>query len=735
MSWPSARRAGGPKIARLVGFAAAAGVLVAAVSFPAVGGAAITARNAANGFQNLPSALETPPLPERSRILAADGSLLATFFDENRVSVPLDEIAPVMRQAMVAIEDSRFYKHGGADYEGIFRALIVNAQAGEVRQGGSTLTQQYVENVLVESARSKEEARDIRSATVGSKLRELRYALAIDKKLSKDEILRRYLNIAYFGDGAYGIEAAARHFFSKHADDLKLKEAALLAGLVKSPYAYNPVVNPEAAKQRRNLVLSRMAQLGVIDQSEAEKAQHSDLDLDVRKARNGCSGTKAPFFCDYVLNEIKTNPAFGKTRQDRLNLLLRGGLTIRTTLTWKAQKAAKRALREYVPAKSTKAGALASIRPGSGKVRAIAVSKKYGSDTKGSQTTVNLAADYKHGGNRGAQPGSTFKPFTLLTALDQGMAYGSVHIRSPAHTTLTGFEDCRGLSLGTWKVGNAGDSESGTFNLLTGTWNSVNTFFAQLERKVGVCAAVKMSRKFGMVQADGKPIPVLPSFTLGSPEVDPVHLAAAYAGFAARGRYCKPIVISAIEDAEGKPVHVPESQCKQVVEPEVADALTYVLQGVLTKGTAAGRGIGRPAAGKTGTTDDYSAAWFAGYTPDLATAVWVGDPRGGAQHPLRGDGACIGSRCYGTIYGATVPAPIWQMMMRAAHEGDPVSQFQRPPSRFFAGLSEDKEKNKKKDEDGDEKRKPRDGGPGIEPGPGGNRWPPGGGGGNGNDGD
>lgn len=716
----------GHAVPRLFGAALVAGVLVAGVSFPLVGGTAIAARNAAHDFQNLPNDLKTPPLPERSRILAADGSVLATFYHENRITVPLDKVAPVMRDAIVAIEDSRFYHHGGVDYRGMLRAVVVNAQAGQVRQGGSTLTQQYVENVLVESAKTPQEAENIRTATVASKMREVRYAVALEKKYTKDEILERYLNIAYFGDGAYGIEAAARHYFGKHASELELGEAALLAGLVKSPHAFNPDLNPETAKQRRNVVLDRMAKLGMVQPDRAAAAKRQDLGLDLQRANNGCVSTKSPFFCNYVLNEIRTSPVFGKTRKDRVNLLLRGGLTIRTTLDPKVQRAADRALRQYVPADDEKAGAVASVEPGTGHVKAIAVSKEYGSG-KG-QTTVNLAADYKHGGNTGAQPGSTFKPFTLLTALREGMAYGSVNIHSPPRMTLSGFRDCSGNPLaGEWEVANAGDSQSGTFNLLTGTWNSVNTFFAQLEKRVGLCDAVRTARQFGMVSANnGKPVPAYASFTLGSAQVDPVHLAAAYAGFAARGKYCKPVAITAIKDAQGAKIEVPSADCKQVVSPEVADALTYVLEGVLTKGTASGRGIGRPAAGKTGTTDNYSAAWFAGYTPDLATAVWVGDPRGGQQHPLRGDGACIGSTCYGTVYGATVPAPIWQMTMRAAHEGVPVSQFQRPPGRFFAGLNDDKD-----DDKDDRGRRERDGDQGNPWRGGGDRgfdWPPGWGG-------
>ncbi|MQA83060.1 MAG: glycosyl transferase family 51 [Streptosporangiales bacterium] len=718
-----ARRVMVRKGARLAAVGAIAGVLVAGLAFPAVGGAGITARNAANGFQRLPDELDTPPLPERSRILAADGSLLATFYYENRISVPVDKIAPIMRNAIIAIEDSRFHQHTGVDSKGVIRALVVNARAGEVRQGGSTLTQQYVENVLVENADTKEEKLDIRSATVGSKLREMRYAVRLEKKYSKEQILERYLNITYFGDGAYGVEAAARHFFGKHASELEVREAALLAGLVRSPQAYNPAIYPEAARERRNVVLGRMAQLGMISRKQADQAMQAGLGLDLQSTRNGCMGTKAPFFCDYVLNEIKTDPVFGKTRDDRLALLLRGGLTIKTTLSPKVQRAAQRALTNYVPAKADKASSVATVEPGTGKIKAMAVSKQYENDAKKGATTVNLAADYAHGGNLGAQPGSTFKPFTLLTALDEGMSYGSAYIPSPSHVTLSGFEDCDGRPLGSWSVGNAGDSEAGTFNLMTGTWNSVNTFFAQLEKRVGVCDAVKMARKFGMAQADGSPIPVYPSFTLGSPEVDAVHLAAAYAGFGARGKYCQPTAITSIRSSHGRDVEVPEADCKQVVRPQVADALTHVLEGVLTKGTAAGQGIGRPAAGKTGTTDDYSAAWFAGYTPDLATAVWVGDPRGGRQHPLTG--VSIGGRYYGTIYGATLPAPIWRMTMSAAHAGMPVSQFNSPQPRFFAGLR--REEPKSEDEDSDRRGGRRD-----SPGPSpdnrgeGNEGPPGG---------
>ncbi|MBA9003570.1 MULTISPECIES: penicillin-binding protein [Thermomonospora] len=693
-SFDSDRRATAAQAVRgLVGMGALAGVLVALLALPLVGTAGVSARDGADWFQREPAGLSLTPSPQRSRILAADGSTIATFYYQNRVEVRLDQVAPIARKAVLAIEDSRFYEHGALDTRGTLRALVSNLNSGEVTQGGSGITQQYVKNLLLEQADTEAEQRRALEVTPARKINELRYAVALEKRLSKDEILRRYLNIAYFGDGAYGIEAAARRYFSKSAEDLDLAEAATLAGVVRNPNAYNPRLHPGTARKRRDLVLNRMVELGWIEQEQARRAAADPIELDITETPNGCTESRAPFFCDYVQREILTNPVFGRTAKERERLLKQGGLTIRTTLDPQTQRAAQRAVDRHVPPKNSagKAAAEVLIEPGTGKIKGMVVDRKLGPNSERGKTWINFAADASHGSSIGMQAGSTFKAFTLAAALEEGMPFGT-RLMAPHRFTPTGYENCDGESVGDPSVGlrNSAESEGGrSFSLVTGTHHSVNTFFLALQREVGLCDTVEMAERLGMKRADGKPLEQVPSFTLGANTVSPLRLAAAYAAFAARGEYCKPIAITSITHSSGRKLKVPSADCKQVMDEGVADAVNYVLQGVLTRGTARGLGIGRPAAGKTGTVDDYSAAWFAGYTPELAAAVWVGDPRGGYKYPM--SSLCMDGRCYGPVFGATIPAPIWHDSMIGALSGRAASAFHRPPSRYFSrGSGEDR---------------------------------------------
>ncbi|WP_345354547.1 transglycosylase domain-containing protein [Actinoallomurus liliacearum] len=680
----------------------AAGVLSACLALPVLLPTGLGVKAANHSFETLPESLAAPVLPQRSVILAADGSKLATFYYENRVEVPLAKVAPIMRQAIIAIEDSRFYQHGALDAKSILRALIANLGAGTVIQGGSTLSQQYVKNALAETATTAAGRREALEPTAVRKLRELRLAIGLEKHLTKDQILERYLNIAYFGDGAYGVEEAARHYFGVHAADLSLAQAATLAGVVRAPQTYDPNLHPVRGRERRDTVLDRMAELKVVTPAQAAEVKAQPLGLRITAAPNGCVESSAPFFCDYVQREILANRAFGKTPQERRFLLQRGGLQIHTTLEPRMQKAAQHALNRYVPAnnKSGKAAAEVLIRPGTGEITAMALDRRMGDSTKRGTLWVNLAADSDHGSSLGMQAGSTFKIFTLAAALEKGMAFGH-KLDAPKSFVPTGFRNCDGDRVGDPRVslGNAGDGEGGKqFTLVTGTWHSVNTFFLELERKVGLCATYKMATRLGMRRATGQKLEQYPSFTLGFNTVSPLRLAAAYAAFAARGRYCRPIAITSIMGPTGS-LPVPRAKCNQAVEEGVADAVNHVLRGVLTKGTAKGNEIGRPAAGKTGTVDNFSAAWFAGYTPDLASAVWVGDPRGGYSHPLRD--VCLGEGCYGQVYGADVPAPIWRETMEAALKGVPEHDFEAPPGEYFREGDGEKEDDKDKDKDKD----------------------------------
>jgi membrane peptidoglycan carboxypeptidase len=654
------------KLLRLLGAALVAGLLVGLIALPGVGSAGMAARDAADSFQSLPDDFSLKPPPERTTVYSADGQVIAQFFYHNRESVRLDQVSPIMRKAIIAIEDSRFYQHGPLDMKGSVRALVTNAQDGGIVQGGSTLTQQYVKNLLVENAKTDKEAQAAKAPNFGRKLRELRYAVNVEKQLTKDQILEGYLNIAYFGSGAYGVQAASQYYFSKDASQLTLAEAALLAGITNSPYNFDPEINAKASTDRRNTVLYRMADVKAITKRQADEAAAEPIKLHIKHPKADCPASKAPFFCEYVKDEILVNSAFGKTKQDRFNLLYRGGLTIRTTLDMKAQKAAQKALALRPNKKKTATEAM--IKPGTGEIKAMVVSRTYGDNKKKGETTLNLAADYDHGYNSGYSAGSTFKIFTLAAALQQHMSVGTT-LPAPNSTTVSGYTDCKGNHFEPWTLGNAETSKRKSANLQSGTWDSINTFYAYLEQRVGLCAAVKMAQNFGMKKADGKPLEQVPSQVLGTNSIDVTHLAAAYAGFAARGQYCTPIAITDVTDADGKKIKVPRTHCSQGVDTEIADEVTKILQGVLTSGTGAGKGIGRPAAGKTGTCEGHSCALFAGYTPDLAAAVWYGDPAAPFGNPSPG------------IYGANIGS-IWQASMRGALNGTKPTSFHIPVNDF-----------------------------------------------------
>ncbi|WP_460301920.1 transglycosylase domain-containing protein [Actinocorallia aurea] len=680
-------------VRRLAGYSALAGLLSALLVLPLACVAGVGARDSADWLLTEPVDLGDLTTPQRSTILAADGTTIATFYRQNRVDIPLAKVAPIAAKAVVAIEDERFYEHGALDLKGTLRALASNldGSGGTAPQGGSGITQQYVKNLLYVNAETDAERLDAVEATPGRKIRELRYAIAVEERFPKDEILEKYLNVAYFGDGAYGIEAASRRYFSVPASKLSLGQAATLAGALKNGNQYNLRLNPEGAVNRRNVVLDRMAELGVIDAATAEAEKDKPLKVKLTETKNGCTESKAAFFCDYVQREILTNKIFGKTPQERERLLWNGGLTIRTTLDWQTQNAAHKALLRHVPAKNDegKAAAQVLVEPGTGEIKGMDVGRELGPNEQRGKTWINFAADADHGTSIGMAAGSTFKAFTLAAAFDEGMAIGD-RITAPTGYAPSGFKDCKGKDVSDTKVlTNSSDGEGGrSFSLLTGSWHSVNTFFLLLEKKVGLCDTVKMAKKLGIKRADGNALQEFASFTLGFNDVSPLRVAAAYAAFGARGKYCQPIAIKRITNTAGKSIPVPKADCEQVLDKEVADAVNYVLSGVLTRGTGKGLGIGRAAAGKTGTVDNYSAAWFAGYTPQLASAVWVGDPRGGYKYPMTN--TCLPTHCGGPVYGATIPGPIWQDTMSEALRGVDAGRFVRPTSFFFRkGSGED----------------------------------------------
>ncbi|WP_084195127.1 transglycosylase domain-containing protein [Streptosporangium amethystogenes] len=680
------------KIMRLAAIGVAAGVLVAGIALPAVGGAGLGIVSATNELNLNPEELVEPPPAEVTVVQDSRGKEIARFYEEYREVVKLDKVSEVMKTAIVSIEDYRFYEHGAIDIEGTIRAFAKNLQADGVSQGGSSITQQYVKQVLLNSAETNAEKDKALEASYARKLNELRHAMAVEQKYSKDEILEKYLNIAYFGAGAYGVEAAAKRFFGVPAEKLTLPQAATLAGAVQDPNATDPNLGTKQRERllnRRNVVLNRMAELDKITTAEAATAKATKLGYKGTKLPGGCEVSDYPYFCVYVRNEILKNQDFGKTAKERLAFLNRGGLTIRTTIDPTMQVAADRAIRKWVNPTDNPVAAEALVQPGTGAIKAMAASRAYGQNKARNEMSYNVVANAAHGGGVGFQAGSTFKTFTLLTALTKGMKVNDgftvgAGYKAPGYSA---FKNCKGENIGdpTHTVTND-EGSPGWRTLQTGTWGSVNTFFMVLEQRVGLCDTVKTAKALGIHRSDGLALQEYETFTLGINEMDPVTVANAYAAIGARGKYCAPMAISRITDRNGKVTNY-QPKCRQALDPEVADAAADVLSGVFTKGTMrAVGGIGRAAAGKTGTTDSSATAWFAGFTPDLAGAVSIGDPRGSQKYKL--NGVTIGGRYYGSVFGASIPGPIWKDTMLAALRNVEPTSFTPINSARFGGCGQ-----------------------------------------------
>jgi membrane peptidoglycan carboxypeptidase len=706
-------------LGRLVAFAIAGGVLAAAMVIPVVAVTGVLVRNQADKFTTL--SLNASGLPQRSEILDRNGHLLAyvysidtsyynsatragrlKYFGWDREPVSYSQIAPNMVNAVVAIEDSRYWEHGAIDLRGTIRAAVNDIQHKPV-QGGSTIAQQYVKNVLLLAAEKADNSQALQAAnaeTLSRKLNELRMAVAAEHQQSKQDIVAGYLNNAYFGNFAYGIETAAETYFNTNAGTLSVPQAATLAGIVENPSAYDPVRHPGLALKRRNTVLARMAQTGNgLTAAEAAAGEAMPLGLKLSIPESGCQSSSvgtAGYFCQYVEQVFLRDPAYGKTPMDRAKLLATGGLKIYTTLNPKDQQAANNAVNYVEPGNSKywnpgqNADTEAVVQPGTGQIMAIAQNRPYG--TGSGQTEISYAVNTAYGGSYGVQTGSSSKLFTLITALKQGYPFGfTMHV--PGSTTVTGYTNCQGGpagydpstgQAGAFDVTNAeGPQSDSNQSLYTGTTQSVNVFYAMLEQKVGLCNVVHTAADMGLTRADGTSLfsrdagqdsaDNIPSFTLGSVNVSPLSMAAAYATVAARGMSCAPIAIGKILDNTGKKLAVPSASCHRAFSTQVADAVSYILQGVLITGTAGNIGglPGREAAGKTGTSNveggggtPYAA--FAGYTPNLVGYVSVFNPISPTGRTMTGYTACYRlesgyQSCPSEMFGANAPGSTWHM--------------------------------------------------------------------------
>jgi membrane peptidoglycan carboxypeptidase len=590
-----------------------------------------------------------------------------------------------MRKAIVAIEDSRFYDHGALDLKGTLRAMLRNQTEGEVQQGGSSITQQYVKISLVEKARTAAERTAATAVTYERKLTELRYAIAVEDQLSKDEILERYLNLVNFGDGSYGVQAAAQHYFRTTADKLTLPQAALLAGLVKNPTGYDPTNDLARSKARRDVVIKRMLQLGVITVRQANQALRTPVInlAAVEPVPNGCANSRYPFYCDYVVSKLLANPALGATVKDRDHYLKTGGLLIRTSIDPRIQAAAQASIDTHSKRTDTAAAAITIVEPGTGLIKAMVQSKPYGNGRNHTNYNYNVEKSYA-GGFGGFQNGSTMKAFTIAAALAKGIPM-DYRINSPEQIDLRNkkFRTCTGWTRDpTYQPKNS--THSGDLTMVEAARFSTNTYFLQLSQRTGLCPIAKIAAKLGMYNGqNGQPLDQVASMTLGVGYVTPLMLSNAYATFAARGKYCKPLVVTSVRDKAGKSIPGPGFDCKQVLPRAVADGVNRVLSQVMMPGGTGGhlRFGTRDMAGKTGTIQQNLAVWFAGYTPNLAAAAVVADatlPYTNLmfRHTLNGKDIADPT-------GSGTAGPLWETAMQGAIRGFPVERFVNPPKKMI----------------------------------------------------
>lgn len=574
------------------------------------------------GLPSLKS-LEEYKAAQNSKIYAADGTLLATLHgDQNREMVSLLKIPEYLQDAVIAIEDDQFYEHSGINWKAVTRALWINVVKGSVVQGGSTITQQYIKNAYVGTKR-----------TLWRKIQEARLAYELDHEYSKRKILEMYLNDAYFGQSCYGVFTAANKFFGKAPQDLTLSECATLAATIRSPSYYDPFIRPEAVRDRRNLVLSQMEKQNYISEKEADAAKAEPLILAPEEKQ--VVNRRYPYFCDYIIERMKQE--YGD------QAVFRGGLRIYTSIDTKLQDYAESTIKNLTDPDSGPDAAMVCLDPRTGYIKAMVGGKNY----KVSQ--FNVAAD----GRR--QPGSAFKVFVLVQALSDGIKPEKTYdSSSPRIITLPDGQK--------WKVSNYGGGGGGSITITNATMRSVNVVYAQMIMEVGPARVAEMAKRMGITsEVESNPAIALGGLRLG---VTPLEMASAYGTLANNGQHAVPHSVIKITDADGKIIKENKPEVDTAINAEVAYRTNQILEKVVSGGTATAASIGRPQAGKTGTTEDYADAWFVGYTPDLVSAVWVGYPQGRIS--------------MGVLCGGSLPASIWRTFMSKALKDVPATAFLDP---------------------------------------------------------
>ena len=646
------------------------GVVGAGMLVPVAGPTALAAKSVPSVFNELPGDLQTVAPAEESQLLDSSGGVIAHFYDKQRIVVPSSHIADVMKKAIVAIEDKRFYEHNGVDATGIARAFVTNL--GDTgHQGASTITQQYVRNSLAERGYLEGDADQVSAATEQTterKLREVKYALALEKTLSKDEILTGYLNIASFGPITYGVEAASQRYFSKSASELDYLESALLAGLVQSPVQYDPLVHPDTAQNRRDTVLATMLKQGVITQEEFDRGVETTVEamLNPTVSSEGCSGAESSkaYFCDFVLAQFLDDPTFGATRIERERVLKTQGITIRTTMDSAKQAAAYTSLTNTIPVGDASGlnDALISLDPRSGRVLSMAQNTTYGIES--GETMSNYLAD----GN--FQVGSTFKVFTLLQWFKEGhSAYETVGSSNTYYPNGSFKCDGRAIVTEGYQVNDLA-GKTGTMNVVRATGQSVNQAFVNMASRVDFCSIFDTAYEMGITEDGEVPSP-FPANILGSVSASPMQMASVFAAIANSGQQCTPQSIESVTDRNENVLKEFSADCKQVVTAEVANKTAALLTASAGQYYTSTRlSEGRPFAAKSGTTDGHANTWLTGFTPSVVTSAWVGH---GANSSQEVSGVTINGTYYGDIYGETfVGQNIWAPYMSQILAGTPV---------------------------------------------------------------
>lgn len=612
---------------------------------------------AASALKGLPDVDEPGAfdVAQPTKVYSADGKLLANFYLENREIVQMSQISSDLANAVVAVEDERFYDHNGVDFVGIARAIFIDITTMSTKEGASTITQQYVRNTILVSERYK--------ITAARKIREMYLAYEFEKRHNKSEVLEAYLNTVYFGDGAYGAEAASLAYFAKHANELTIAEAALLSGLPQSPLRLNPYYNMEGAKSRQRWVLGRMVANGYITQQEADAAAAENIVLS-KKVDPNQGIYDCAYFVSYVRKQLLT--------QYPDSLIFKGGLKVYTSIDTRMQRAAEKAVKKTLPYAKDPDAALVSIDPHSGHIIAMYGGRNYTS------SSYNYATQGKR------QAGSSFKVFTLVTALEKGI---------PPSRPMNASSPARIPTRPVWIVNNSEGSGKGYITLSAATRGSVNCVFARLIWELGADEVAATAKRMGITS----PIPALPSITLGTAPVSPLEMASAFGTLANDGVLVKPTPITKIVGPDGAVMFEANAAGSRILTEKIAWAATQQLMGVVSGGTATRARIsGREIAGKTGTAQNYQDAWFVGYTPQLSTAVWMGYSEGSI--PMRN---VHGQRAF----GGTFCAPIWRTFMAAALQGKPKTRFSRAAAPHYvwkAAWSEEasaaahKKKKKKK---------------------------------------